>query len=243
MPMTNRRDHFFLAIAVAITAAVLTGFWFTYFGPMFAGNRAPNAVVVHLHGWTFFAWYVLLVLQSWLAYSRRMTLHRTLGGLSLALAAVMVATGLLVVGVRMADALDTGNPFWTASGPAVFATLVLFVVFYVAALRMRRRTDWHKRLIIIASVGGMGAATFRLCMVLFGPDSAMWLGLLGSNLFIVAGIVRDRICEKRVHPAWWIGTCTCVTLEAGALLLAPTPVGQAVSRGLAAIGRAFSFLY
>jgi drug/metabolite transporter (DMT)-like permease len=161
----------------------------------------------------------------------------------MALAALMVGTGLLVLGVRMADALDNGDPFWSASGPGVFATLVLFAAFYAAALQMRHRPDWHKRLMIVASVGGMGAATFRLCMVLFGPDSAMWLGLLGSNLFIVAGIVRDSLCDKRVHPVWWIGLSTCVALEAGALLLTPTPLGQAVSHALAAIGRTFGFLY
>lgn len=241
--MTDSRDNFFLWTAVAITTTVFAGFWFTYFGPMFAANRAPDALVVHLHGWSFFAWYVMLVAQSALVRSRRISLHRRLGGLSVALAALMAGTGLLVVGVRMADALDTGDPFWSASGPAVFATLVLFVAFYVAALRMRRRSDWHKRLMIIASVGGMGAATFRLSMVLFGPESAMWLGLLGSNLFIVAGIVRDSLVDKRVHPAWWIGLFTCVALEAGTLLLTPTPVGQAVSHALVAIGRTFIFLY
>lgn len=228
---------------MAITATVFAGFWFTYFGPMFAGNRAPNVVAVHLHGWTFFAWYVLLVVQSSLVFSRKVSLHRTLGGLSIALAALMVATGLLVVGVRMADALVTGDPFWLESGPAVFATLLLFLVFYIAAIRMRRRPDWHKRLMIIASVGGMGAATFRVCLVLFGPDWAMWLGLIGSNIFIVTGIVRDIFYDKRVHPAWWIGLSTCVVLAAGALLLTPTPAGQAVSQLLAAIGRVFGFLY
>jgi FtsH-binding integral membrane protein len=241
--MTNRRDSFFLWTALAIAATVFAGFWFTYFGPMYEGNRAPSVVVVHLHGWTFFAWYVLLVVQAALAHSRQLSLHRMLGGLSVVLAVLMVGTGLLVVGVRMADALDTGDPFWSASGPAVFATLVLFVGFYAAGLRMRRRPDWHKRLMIVASVGGMVAAVFRLCMVLFGPDSAMWLGLLGSNSFIVAGIAHDRLCDKRVHPAWWIGLSTCVVVEAGVLLLTPTPVGQALSHGLAVIGRTFGFLY
>ena len=136
--MTNRRDSFFLWTALAIAATVFAGFWFTYFGPMYEGNRAPSVVVVHLHGWTFFAWYVLLVVQAALAHSRQLSLHRMLGGLSVVLAVLMVGTGLLVVGVRMADALDTGDPFWSASGPAVFATLVLFVGFYAAGLRMRR---------------------------------------------------------------------------------------------------------
>lgn len=241
--MAHKRDRFFLWTAVAITATVFTGFWFTYFGPIFAGDRQPSPLVVHLHGWTFFAWYVLLVAQTALAHSRRMSLHVMLGGFSVALAALMVGTGMVVLGVTMASALETSDPFWLASGPAVLATLVLFLAFYVAALRLRRRADWHKRLMIVASVGGMGAATFRLSMVLFGPDSAVWLGLLGSNLFILAGMARDWLCDKRVHPAWWVGLSTCVVLEAGTLLLTPTPVGQSVSHALAAIGRSLGFLY
>ncbi len=239
----TKRDRFFLWTTVAITATVFTGFWFTYFGPIITGSREPDAAAVHVHGWTFFAWYLLLVVQSALVQSRRVSLHRTLGGLSVALALLMVGTGSLVVGVRMADAVKTGDPFWSTSGPAVFATLVLFAGFYTAALLMRRRSDWHKRLMIIASVGGMGAATFRVCLVLFGPDSAMWLGLIGNNVFIVAGMVRDRLFDKRVHPAWWIGLSTCVALEAGVLLLTPSPVGQALAHALAAIGRGFGFLY
>ena len=45
------------------------------------------------------------------------------------------------------------------------------------------------------------------------------------------------------YPAWWIGLSTCIALEAGALLLTPTPLGQPVSHALAAIGRTFGFLY
>lgn len=182
---TYRRDRFFPWTAVAIAATVFTGFWFTYFGPMVAGTRAPDAPAVHVHGWSFFAWYAVLVVQVVLARSRRMRLHRSLGGTSLALAALMTGTGLLVVGVRMADAVETGNPFWSASGPAVFITLVLFVAFYAAALRMRHRPPWHKRLMIIASVGGMGAATFRVCLVLFGPTrpcgSVSWAATCSSS--------------------------------------------------------------
>ena len=56
--------RFFLWTAVAIAATVLGGFWFTYFGPIIAGERERDALAVHLHGWSFFAWYALLVVQS-----------------------------------------------------------------------------------------------------------------------------------------------------------------------------------
>ena len=41
--MAPKRDSFLLCLTLAITAIVFTGFWFTYFGPMFAGAREPSA--------------------------------------------------------------------------------------------------------------------------------------------------------------------------------------------------------
>lgn len=241
--MPPKRDSYFLLLAGAIAATVFTGFWFTYFGPLISGTRAGSPPVLHLHGWTFYLWYLLLVAQSALARSRRMSLHVTLGLASIALALLMVGTGLVVIGVQMDVALEKQDPFWTASGPTVFATLALFAGFYVAALRMRRRPDWHKRLILVASVGGMGAATFRLAMVIFGPEHAVPIGVLGSNVFILAGMARDRLRERRVHPAWWLGLLVCLGVEAGVLLLTPTAAGEAFARGLAAMGRMVAFLY
>jgi len=43
--MTYGRDSFLLWIALAITATVFAGFWLTHFGPILAGNRAPDAAV------------------------------------------------------------------------------------------------------------------------------------------------------------------------------------------------------
>lgn len=65
------RDRFFLLTAAAIGATVLAGVWFTYFGPIIAGAREPDALAVHLHGWSLFAWYALLVGQAALVQSRR----------------------------------------------------------------------------------------------------------------------------------------------------------------------------
>lgn len=239
------RDKRHLGAALAISAAVYLGFWFTYFGPRLRGTYPATPIAVHVHGWSFFAWYLLLPLQASLIHARRVRLHRSLGWLSIALASLMVASGLLVIGVRMAEASASADPsFWAMFGPMIFTTLALFAGFYAAALIRRRVGASHKRLVIVASAAGMGAAAFRIIAALWGQ--VMWAvpaGILASNLFIVAGMAHDYIREKRVHPAYQMGLLVCVGVEVGVWMLTPTSAGRALAQGLAWVGRTAGFPY
>ncbi len=240
----NRHADFVL-LALAISATVFLGFWFTYFGPIVAGAYPKSSPLVHLHGLSFFAWYLLLPLQAALIRIRRVRLHRTLGYMSLALASVMFVSGLAVVSVRMREALSAAEPsFWLAAGPAIFATLMLFAVFYSAALLLRHNGAYHKRLIIVASTAGMGAAVFRILGVLFGE--VMWVlpaSILMTNLFIVAGMSLDLLREGRIHRAYLIGLPVCFGMELAVFLSTGTPAGQALARSLAWVGDTLAFLY
>ena len=245
--MTNKSNRHadFVLLTLAMSATVYLGFWFTYFGPIVAGAYPKSSPLVHLHGWTFFAWYLLLPLQAALIRTKRVRLHRRLGYTSLALASVMFLSGLTVVGVQMRDALASAEPsFWLAAGPAIFATLILFAAFYSAALVLRRNGAYHKRLIIVASAAGMGAAAFRILGVAFGQ--VMWVlpaSILMTNLFIVAGMVLDQLREGRIHLVYLIGLPVCVAMELGLYLATPTPAGQVIARGLAWVGNSLGFLY
>ena len=239
------RDRRHLAAALALSGAVYLGFGFTYFGPHLRGTYPATPAAVHVHGWSFFAWYLLLPLQATLVHARRVRLHRTLGWLSVALASLMVASGLLVIGVRMAEAVATAEPsFWSMFGPMIAATLALFAGFYVAALVRRRVGASDKRLILVASAAGMGAAAFRIIGAIWGQ--VLWAvpaGILASNLFIVAGMAHDYAREKRVHPAYQIGLLACLAVEVGVWPLTPTSAGRAIAQGLAWVGRTAGSLY
>ena len=156
---TRAREPHYLRTAVALSATAYLGFWFTYFGPNLRGTYPTAAPAVHLHGWSFFAFYLLLPLQAGLIHARRVRLHRTLGWSSLALAAVMTATGTLVLGVQMATALASPEPgFWSAWGLMIFATLVLFIGFYIAAIVLHRDRASHKRLMLVAGLATSATA-------------------------------------------------------------------------------------
>lgn len=239
------RPKDFLVLTAAISATVFIGFWFTYFEPMSKGDYPPASPAVHVHGWTFFAWYLLLPLQAVLVNRRQLALHRTLGTASIALAVLMVLTGLLVVGVQARAALDSPTPtFWTGTAPMIFATLVLFAAFYFMAWRDRRQRAQHKRWIVVASAAGMGAAMFRIFMVTFGPqDWVVPASILVTNVFIAAGMLVDRARGEQVQSPYLIGLVVCASTELCVYILTPTPPGQGLMHALAWIGRSFGFLY
>jgi len=162
---------FFPGIAMLISSIGLTGFWFTYFAPIINQTYPPAGLPLHLHGWSFFFWLVLFPLQALLIGRGRSSLHKTIGKASVLLVLLMTATGLLVVSVRAAEAARDGQPLiWLLYGPLILSNLVLFVVFYAAAIRMAvtNRFAAHKRLMVIASGIGVGAGVSRWVMVISG---------------------------------------------------------------------------
>lgn len=242
-PARSQSSYFWLCLAVSST--VFYGFSITYFQPILAGAYPPSPAAVHLHGWSFFLFYLLLPIQACLIRAHRVALHRTLGTLSLGLAAVMVGTGLVVIGTQMALSLrPDGSPFWRGMGPAVFSTLMLFVVFYARGILARRDRDRHRRLMLLASAGGMGAAGFRVMTQLLDFTVAAGVaGILIPNLFIVAAMVIDRRRGRPVHAVFRTGLPVSVGVEVAAFLITPTPVGHALAEALGWVGRMLAPLY
>ena len=241
-------DHvFYPALAVLISATGFAGFSFTYFGPMLGGTYPPAGAPLHLHGWSFFLFYLLLPVQALLIGRGKHSLHLTLGRLSVALVALMTATGVLVLTVRVEEATRLGGPqVWLRYGPLFLANLVLFVGFYAAAIwtAVNHRLQAHKRLIVVAGAIGIGAGFARLILVLSGGHP-LWIpmGTLGCGLFLLIGIVYDRWTGRAVHPAYWVGL---VALLAVYGLLLPQLNGEIVAwvnQRLAAIGEQLGVLY
>ena len=153
----------------------------------------------------------------------------------------MTFTGLVVIGVQMKLAQQPdGSPFWQFLGPTVFITLVLFVVFYVLALLFRRKRDFHKRLILLASIAALGAAGFRVVgrAIGFGPVAGVG-GILLPNLIIVAAILVERRRGEGVHPVYRWGLPASALAEIGVILATPTAAGQILSTSLAWLGAAW----
>lgn len=241
----QRRSPFHLLITSAMTATVLFGFSFTYFGPLARGAYPEVSPLVHIHGWTFFAWYVLLPLQAGLIRFRRVSAHRNLGLASAFLGATMVAVGLLVslVQIQRARGPD-GDPFWQLMGIPIFAAWVLFTACYVEAMRRRRRVAEHKRLIILASAVALSAATFRIVVKVAGfSTTTAIVGMLSAMLFPLAAMVHDYRKQRIVHPVYAWGVPILTLIICGAFIVAHIPAGEALGRVLGGLGHRLEPLY
>lgn len=251
-PAQRRTESlFYPSFALATAAAAFFGFTFTYFEPMLAGTSPAVSPFVHVHGWSFFLWYLLFPVQALLLATRRYGRHMMLGRLSLLLAAVMVVTGFFVLTVRMDDALaESDGPgflaFLREVGPLILVSLLLFAIFYAAAIRaaLTGRMEAHKRLMVLASSAGLGAALFRIFVNLFGPVAWANSGwMLATNLFMLAGIAYDRLAHGRVHPVYWGGLAFALLIEALVWPFPGNPMVPAVNSALATIGEQVKIFY
>ena len=113
-------------------------------------------------------------------------------------------------------------------------SLLAFVGLTIAAVVMRRRTEWHRRLHFCGMSLLLGPAFGRLLpLPLLQPwawEAAFFAGLM----FPVVGALVDVRRSGRVHPAWLYGIATML----GTLVLIEavtySPLGTAIYRQVTA---------
>lgn len=241
----RRRESFYLGLAVAMSATAFVGFWFTYFGPLFGGAYPQVSPLVHVHGWSFFGWYLLLPMQAGFIKAGRTATHRTLGLGSIALGLTMIVVGLIVsvVQVDMARRPD-GDPFWQLMGVPIFSIWVLFTSFYATAMYRRGHRVVHKQFIMLASAVALAAATFRILVRIFGftPPVAI-AGCLAPVFFILVAMSHDCRSARSSNQVYLWGASAMICVIAGAFVLALTPGAEFVERGIGSIGQVLRPLY
>lgn len=142
-------------------AAVAAGFSTTYFIPI-ARAAFPGPLVAHVHGLLFMAWVALMLVQPMLVRQRRSRFHRKLGWVALPLAAAMAVSGLGVGLFAVSrDRAAGGGDFAYSQLPGVAAAMIVFAAYVSIAVAARKRPDWHKRMMLLATVAVLWPAWFR----------------------------------------------------------------------------------
>lgn len=250
----KRRPWIYRGLALGMTVTVFWGFAYTYFAPVLAGAYPEVSPAVHIHAWSFFLWFLLLPLQTFLIAAGRRRTHISLGVASVGLAAVMVFTGTLIAAVRVDQGLAATDPdefttFWKVFGQLIMCTMVLFIGFYGTAIARRNQPDIHKRMIVLASASVLPAAIFR---IIVGLTGSYWLATPGwvmpaafflPAVFIVIGMVHDRVARGSVHLAYLVGLPALLIVHGLGLTIAGTAAGEAVSRVMAQFAHVFGGLY
>lgn len=231
-----RRDRrFFTGMAMAAMLVVFAGFAPSYYLKFVMGRPGVSGVqtlspLLHVHGLVFTVWMVLFLVQTRLIAARRVGLHRRLGVAGVLLAAGMVAIGsAAAIDAARRGATPPGGPPPLVFMIVPFADMVIFSTLVAAGIWFRARADIHKRLMLTSTISLLTAAIARLPGVLaLGPLAYFAL----TDLFVVAGLVYDRITRGRVHPAFWWGGGLLLASQIGRMALSGTAAWLALATWL-----------
>ncbi len=218
-------------MAIAMLLTVLVGFAPTFYLRS-AFGAAPSTPLVQVHGILFSTWMLLFLFQTVLVAQGKTAVHRRLG-----IGGAMLAVALLVVGVMTAIASAKRGHAPPGEDPLRFlaiplATILVFAATICAAIYFRRRSDFHKRLMLIATIGILTPAIARMLMQLGLGASAPPLALLLTDLFLVPCLIFERLRYGNIHPAYVWGAGMLLVTQVGRLLVMHTDTWMAVATWL-----------
>ena len=198
----DRATNFYLGYGLFAVIAVLIGFSTTYALPM-ARQTFSAPWFVHLHGASALGWVLLLITQTQLVRAQRTPLHRRIGLIGLPLAILVWISGVATAAWAAERDYPTTGSAASSNLAGTTIGLGLFVALVVAAVIFRKQPDWHKRLLILATIQVLWPAFFRWRHLLpMIPNPDVWLAIVLAYAPIVVAALRDyRICG-RIHPVW-----------------------------------------
>jgi hypothetical protein len=226
----NSDRYFFSAICLAILVIVWLGFSKTYYAAGLVKAPLP-ATIIHVHAVVFTLWLVTLIVQIGLVSARKVKLHMTVGlwgfGLALVMPVVAIAAAVNALRRDMSPPGSGLSPYTFFIVP--LSAVLLFSLFAGFAYALRRRPDFHKRLILFATFTILDAAFGRF------PQT---LGIARSPLaqtelmFILplAVLAYDLISRRAVHRATWIGLGALLVEQLARIPLAQTAPWQAFAK-------------
>jgi hypothetical protein len=210
-------SYFYVAMAGAILLTMLLGFGRSYYLRAFT-DAPPLPPFIHLHAIVFTGWVLFFLGQTVLVVSGHRTLHRRLGVAGGGLAGVVVLLGIATSLHGARSGHNPGGPFPDALGFLVtpLGDILLFAGFVLAGLYHRRQPEAHKRLMLLATIGGFLWPAITRLPYLTGRFLPM-IGLL--TLFVLAGPAHDLMTRRRIHPVYLWG---------GLLILVSFPVRRVI---------------
>ena len=212
--------RFYLVMSLVMAAVFVAGFSQTIPGDIATPGFPPLLV---LHGVVFTLWVLLFVAQPTFVARGSLKLHRRIGmvGAGLAVAMVVMAWAATLFTIR-AHGVPAAFPpgfflVMNCLGILVFGGLV------AAGVRLRKSSEWHKRLMLCATASILAPGLGRfLPMASFGAVAPLVMFAV-ADLITFAGPVADLIVRRRIHPAyyWGVGAILGYELLIGPLGLAP----------------------
>jgi hypothetical protein len=226
-PTTAAERRFFAAMAFTSIVVVFAGFATSYYlWPLTRATHFPAGqpispslpFVVHLHALAFSGWIVLLGIQGGLVVRGDVPSHRRLGRLGAAFLPIMVLTGLVTAVTGARAGWNPGGPYRDALSFMFVgvADLIVFASLTAAGLALRSRPEFHMRLMLLGTIGGlMWPAITRMPFV--AGRLPLMFGLLAA--LVLAPAIRDFVVRSQAR---WL------SLGVGLAILATFPLRVAI---------------
>lgn len=220
-------ETFFVRAAIVMALTIVAGFSFQH---AMGRSTFMSPPLVHAHAIVFMGWVFIYLTQNLLIGSGRVDIHRKLGWIAVGWIFPMVLLGCLVT---LAMLRRGQVPFFFR--PLQFLvfdpmTLFFFAGLTIAAVAMRRQTDWHRRLHFCGMALLTMPAFGRLLPMPLLQPWAWEAAFAASMLFPIAGVIADLRRRGSVHPGWKVGIGAMLGCFVLTEAITYSPVGTALYR-------------
>ncbi|WP_341858554.1 hypothetical protein WKH79_08115 [Qipengyuania sp. GPGPB31] len=227
----REQTRFFFVMALVMTLVIVGGFTL-----QLAMGRSSFAVpaAYHLHAAVFMGWIGIYLMQHVTALRGQWALHAGFGRIAYLWIPLMLVFGsvLMVVVARR-----TGGPFFFHVSEFLWSNMMLLWCFgglAFWALRRRRYTGWHRRLMLCAMAILTGPGLGRILPLPLMIPHAWTITTLATMVFPVIGMIADKRATGRVHPAYLWGLGIYAVVFVLSLVLARSETGMAITRSVIA---------
>jgi hypothetical protein len=207
---SHRRNNFFLYVSYALLVIVLIGFSPTYYLRAFFDVPAIP-LYVYGHGAALTAWFIWFCVQTTAVNYGRVALHRRLGVVGITIGILVILSGT-VSAMGLAPRLlekygNIDSDIFRITGVVWgnIGMMVAFTGFLVAAVLNRRKSEIHKRLMYLASIGIILPAFGRISgfPMIDLPEPPFVFGCLLMLLGML--VIFDKKNTGSVHRVTWVG--------------------------------------
>ena len=218
-------ERFFLRGAIVMTLTIIAGFSFQY---LMGRSTFASPPRVHIHAFFFMGWVAIYLMQNIFVATGRMAFHRKLGWVAAWWIVPMVIMGFVVT---VAMVRNGHVPFFFR--PLQFlvfdpVTVLAFAGLTIAAVRLRRRTEWHRRLHFCAMALLLAPAFGRLLPMPMIQPWAWEASFAAGLMFPIVGAICDIRRSGRIHPAWHWGMAVMIGAFVLTEAISYSPVGLAL---------------
>ena len=187
--------RFYMAMAICAIVIAVLGFAPSSLDP--TARRGPLTPLVAAHAAMSIAWLALFFVQTALAARRQIDLHRRLGTVTMLLATVMITLGYMVAIAMARRGFDLSGDLGIDADPLPglvnpLGDLATFGIPVAGGYQYRQRRDVHKRLMLLATVGGLMRAP--LAHLIGHSPLPREMGPI-----IVIPIALFLFCERRIR--------------------------------------------